>query len=405
VIAGAVAGSNSVVEEVTRLMKLWGSSIDPHSAWLIDRGMRTLSVRMERHNLNGMALATWASTHPAIARVHYPGLASHPDHELAKRLLGGYGGMLGLELAGGSAATERMLGRLQLIAHAPSLAGVESLVSNPTDVAPGARPRGRAAMGIPTDSSASAADSRTPRTSSPTWSRRWMAGVIRFAHVFKSYPNGALALKDVSFAINKGEFVFLTGHSGAGKSTILKMLFAEQRPSSGDVRVANYAVQTMRGDDIPKLRRKLGIVFQDFRLLEDRTASENVAFALEVTGARRDIAAARVMRVLTQVGLAAKARAYPRELSGGEQQRVAIARALVNDPAILVADEPTGNLDERATRGVFQLLREINTSGTIVVMATHDLDLVRQTTYRTIEMREGAVVYDSAADEKPDELS
>jgi cell division transport system ATP-binding protein len=229
--------------------------------------------------------------------------------------------------------------------------------------------------------------------------------VIRFAHVFKSYPNGALALKDVSFAINKGEFVFLTGHSGAGKSTILKMLFAEQRPSSGDVRVANYAVQTMRGEDVPKLRRKLGIVFQDFRLLEDRTASENVAFALEVTGARRDTIPARVMRVLTQVGLAAKARAYPRELSGGEQQRVAIARALVNDPSILLADEPTGNLDERATRGVFQLLREINTSGTIVVMATHDLDLVRQTTYRTIEMREGAVVYDSAADEKADELT
>ena len=229
--------------------------------------------------------------------------------------------------------------------------------------------------------------------------------MIRFAHVFKSYPNGALALKDVSFAINKGEFVFLTGHSGAGKSTILKMLFAEQRPSSGDVRVANHAVQTMKGDDIPKLRRKLGIVFQDFRLLEDRSASENVAFALEVTGARRDTIPARVMRVLTQVGLSAKSRAYPRELSGGEQQRVAIARALVNDPAILVADEPTGNLDERATRGVFQLLREINTSGTIVVMATHDLDLVRQTTYRTIEMREGAVVYDSAADEKPDELT
>lgn len=229
--------------------------------------------------------------------------------------------------------------------------------------------------------------------------------MIRFAHVFKSYPNGALALKDVSFAINKGEFVFLTGHSGAGKSTILKMLFAEQRPSSGDVRVANYAVQSMRGEDIPKLRRRLGIVFQDFRLLEDRSASENVAFALEVTGARRDTIPARVMRVLTQVGLAAKARAYPRELSGGEQQRVAIARALVNDPSILVADEPTGNLDERATRGVFQLLREINTSGTIVVMATHDLDLVRQTTYRTIEMREGTVVYDSVADEKVDELS
>jgi len=150
VIACAVAGSNSVIEEVTRLMKLWGSSLDPHSAWLIDRGMRTLSVRMERHNLNGMALATWASAHPAIARVHYPGLASHPDHALAKRLLGGYGGMLGLELAGGSAATERMLERLQLIAHAPSLAGVESLVSEPRLTSHRALgPEGRAAMGIP----------------------------------------------------------------------------------------------------------------------------------------------------------------------------------------------------------------------------------------------------------------
>lgn len=223
--------------------------------------------------------------------------------------------------------------------------------------------------------------------------------MIRFHGVFKTYPNGALALKDVSFQVGKGEFVFLTGHSGAGKSTILKMLFAEQRPSNGDVRVANFAVHSMAAAEIPRLRRKLGIVFQDFRLLEDRTASENVAFALEVTGARRDTIPARVMRVLTQVGLAAKARAYPRELSGGEQQRVAIARALVNDPAILIADEPTGNLDERATRGVFQLLREINAAGTVVVMATHDLDLVRQTNYRTIELRDGSVVYDSAADE------
>ncbi len=223
--------------------------------------------------------------------------------------------------------------------------------------------------------------------------------MIRFHGVFKTYPNGALALKDVTFHVGKGEFVFLTGHSGAGKSTILKMLFAEQRPSNGDVRVANFSVHNMASSEIPRLRRKLGIVFQDFRLLEDRTASENVAFALEVTGARHDTIPARVMRVLTQVGLAAKARAYPRELSGGEQQRVAIARALVNDPAVLIADEPTGNLDERATRGVFQLLREINAAGTVVVMATHDLDLVRQANYRTIELRDGSVVYDSAADE------
>jgi cell division transport system ATP-binding protein len=206
----------------------------------------------------------------------------------------------------------------------------------------------------------------------------------------------------VSFRVGKGEFVFLTGHSGAGKSTIMKLLFAEQRPTSGEVRVSGYDVSTVRADEIPRLRRRLGVVFQDFRLLEDRTAAENIAFALEVTGARGDTIAARVMRVLTQVGLHAKSRAYPRELSGGEQQRVAIARALVNDPAILVADEPTGNLDERATRGVFQLLRDINEGGTVVVMATHDLDLVRQANYRTIEMRDGMVAYDSAQDDVDD---
>jgi cell division transport system ATP-binding protein len=223
--------------------------------------------------------------------------------------------------------------------------------------------------------------------------------VIRFHNVFKSFPNGALALKDVSFHVSKGEFVFLTGHSGAGKSTILKLLFGEQRPSQGDVRVSGFSVSELRQHEVPKLRRRLGVVFQDFRLLEDRTAAENVAFALEVTGARRDTIPARTMRVLTQVGLGAKSRAYPRELSGGEQQRVAIARALVNDPTILLADEPTGNLDERATRGVFQLLREINAGGTVVVMATHDLDLVRQTNYRNIELREGAIAYDSAVDD------
>jgi len=227
--------------------------------------------------------------------------------------------------------------------------------------------------------------------------------VIRFHNVFKSFPNGALALKDVTFHVSKGEFVFLTGHSGAGKSTIMKLLFAEQRPSQGDVRVSGFTVSSIGKGEIPRLRRRLGVIFQDFRLLEDRTASENVAFALEVTGARRDTIPARVMRVLTQVGLAAKGRAYPRELSGGEQQRVAIARALVNDPAILLADEPTGNLDERATRGVFQLLREINAGGTVVVMATHDLDLVRQAPYRTIERRDGSVVYDSAEDEPQEE--
>jgi cell division transport system ATP-binding protein len=176
-------------------------------------------------------------------------------------------------------------------------------------------------------------------------------------------------------------------------------MYGELRPSSGDVRVSGFNIGDLAVAEIPRLRRRLGIVFQDFRLLEDRTSEENVAFALEVTGARADSIPARVMRVLTQVGLAAKAHAYPQELSGGEQQRVAIARALVNDPTIIVADEPTGNLDERATRGVFQLIREINAGGTCVVMATHDLDLVKQTTYRTIEMREGAVVFDSGEED------
>ena len=211
-----------------------------------------------------------------------------------------------------------------------------------------------------------------------------------------AYPRGGMALKDLTFRVAKGEFAFLTGHSGAGKSTVLKLIYGDLRPSEGEVRVSGFSVGEITKHEVPRLRRRLGIVFQDFGLLQDRTAEENVAFALEVTGARLDSIAAKVTRVLTQVGLASKARSYPTELSGGEQQRVAIARALVNDPPILLADEPTGNLDERATRGVFQLLRDIHAGGTCVVMATHDLDLVRQTTHRVIELREGAVVYDSA---------
>jgi len=222
--------------------------------------------------------------------------------------------------------------------------------------------------------------------------------VINFAKVFKAYPKGVFALRDVTFRVAKGEFVFLTGHSGAGKSTVLRLVYVGELPTEGEVRVSGHPTQKLNKRDIPRLRRRIGIVFQDFRLLADRTAEENVAFALEVTGARRDLVGPKVARVLAQVGLAAKARAFPHELSGGEQQRVAIARALVNDPFVLLADEPTGNLDERAMRGVFQLLREINANGTAVVMATHNLDLVRQATYRTIELEAGAVVYDSADD-------
>jgi cell division transport system ATP-binding protein len=227
--------------------------------------------------------------------------------------------------------------------------------------------------------------------------------VIRFTHVTKTYPNGAGALRDVSFHAPKGQFLFLTGHSGAGKSTILSLISAHETPTSGEVRVAGLTVHTLKSREIPRLRRRLGIVFQDFRLLEYRTAEENVAFALEVTGVPQRVIPPRAIRALTQVGLAGRARAYPKELSGGEQQRVAIARALVNDPPIILADEPTGNLDERAARGVFQLLRDINAGGTSVIMATHNLELVRQTNYRVLELKQGQIVYDSA--EEPPEAA
>ena len=223
--------------------------------------------------------------------------------------------------------------------------------------------------------------------------------MIRFDHVTKVYPRaaiGASALTNVSFFIAKGEFVFLTGPSGAGKSTILKLLYMDERPTSGEVRVSGYSSHQIKHGEVAKLRRRLGIVFQDFRLLEDRTAEQNVAFALQVIGTPAASIPGKVSRALTQVGLASKATALPKELSGGEQQRVAFARALVNDPFVLIADEPTGNLDDRATRGIFQLLREINASGTAVLMATHNLELVRSSDYRTIELNHGEIVFDSA---------
>ena len=220
--------------------------------------------------------------------------------------------------------------------------------------------------------------------------------MIRLTEVAKEYPRSGVALSHVSFQVRKGEFVFLTGPSGSGKTTILKLLYMDDRPTKGEVWINGVSSNTASGRDITLLRRRIGIVFQDFRLLEDRSAEANVRFALEVTGAPKANIRPKVARVLTQVGLASKALNFPRELSGGEQQRVAIARALVNDPFVLIADEPTGNLDERATRSVFQLLRDINAAGTAVIMATHDLDLVRRSNYRTIELNHGRIVFDSA---------
>ncbi|HEV2130109.1 MAG TPA: cell division ATP-binding protein FtsE [Longimicrobiaceae bacterium] len=221
--------------------------------------------------------------------------------------------------------------------------------------------------------------------------------MIKLDSVSKEYPRSGSVLKEVSFHIPKGELVFLTGHSGAGKSTILRLIQMADVPSAGEVRVSGFSSRRLRRREIPYLRRKVGMVFQDFRLLPARTAEENIAFALEVTGTRRAAIAQKVGRLMAQVGLAAKARSYPEELSGGERQRVAIARALANDPLVLLADEPTGNVDEWSARGIFQLFREINASGMTVLMATHDLDLVRShPQFRVLELSAGELVYDSA---------
>jgi cell division transport system ATP-binding protein len=221
--------------------------------------------------------------------------------------------------------------------------------------------------------------------------------MIKLIDVSKEYSRGGAALDGVTFEIRKGEFCFLTGHSGAGKSTIMRLIHMADRPTRGEVRVAGFRSATIQPREIAMLRRKIGYVFQDFRLLPDRSSSANIAFALEVTGARPAVIRSKVGRLLSQVGLAAKAEALPAELSGGEQQRVAVARALVNDPLVLLADEPTGNLDERATWGIFDLFREINLAGTAVLFATHNLDLVRRNPgIRVIELDHGTIVFDSA---------
>jgi cell division transport system ATP-binding protein len=225
--------------------------------------------------------------------------------------------------------------------------------------------------------------------------------MIRLHSIYKEYGRGGAALNGVSFALKKGEFCFLTGHSGAGKSTVMRLIHMAERPTRGEVRVAGHSSATIRPREIAMLRRKIGYVFQDFRLLQDRSASANIAFALEVTGARRTVIRTKVGRLLSQVGLAAKAESLPSELSGGEQQRVAVARALAHDPLVLLADEPTGNLDERAMFGIFDLFREINTNGTAVLFATHNLDLVRRNPgFRVIELENGKVVFDSSTEKR-----
>lgn len=222
--------------------------------------------------------------------------------------------------------------------------------------------------------------------------------MIKLTNVSREYSKRGYALRDVSLQLGKGEFAFLTGHSGSGKSTTLRLIHMVDRPTSGEVLVSGYSSARLSDRELWKVRRRVGFVFQDFRLLPGRTAQENVGFALEVTGAPRREIRPRSQRLLSQVGLSSKLGALVHELSGGEQQRVAIARALVNEPLLLLADEPTGNLDERATRGVMDIFWDINARGTAVLMATHDLDLVRKYPHvRVMELNEGHLVYDSAA--------
>lgn len=220
--------------------------------------------------------------------------------------------------------------------------------------------------------------------------------MIKLTNVSKEYPRRGSALRDVSLHLKKGEFAFLTGHSGSGKSTTMRLVHMSDRPTQGEVRVTGFSSDSVTQRHIWKVRRRVGFIFQDFRLLPGRTAQENVAFVLEVTGTPRSAIAPKAQRLLSQVGLSTKAGAYVNELSGGEQQRVAIARALANDPYVLLADEPTGNLDDRATRGVLDLFWDINAKGMAVLMATHDLELVRRYPHaRVFELDHGELVYDS----------
>ena len=218
--------------------------------------------------------------------------------------------------------------------------------------------------------------------------------MIEFRNVHKVYDNGSVALEDVSIHIEKGEFVLVCGHSGAGKSTFIKLLSHEVTPDSGTVIVNDVDVTRIKSSKVPYLRRKLGIVFQDFRLLPSKTVFENIAFALEVIEEKPKVIRDKVLNVLELVGLSDKANDLPQDLSGGEQQRVAIARAIVNKPLVLIADEPTGNLDPQTSRDISDLFKAINNSGTTVVMVTHDMDMVSYLNKRVIALEGGRVVSD-----------
>ena len=218
--------------------------------------------------------------------------------------------------------------------------------------------------------------------------------MIEFTDVVKSYVQGNTALQGVSMQIEDGEFVFLVGPSGSGKSTIIRMITGELKPTSGSVHVNGYSLNRIRKKEIPFMRRTVGVVFQDFRLIPSKTVYENVAFAMRVIGARNREIRERVPYVLDLVGLESKGSRYPGELSGGEQQRLAIARALVNNPSTIIADEPTGNLDPARAFEIMTLLQEINKLGTTVLVVTHAKDLVEQFSHRVIAIDDGLIVSD-----------
>lgn len=218
--------------------------------------------------------------------------------------------------------------------------------------------------------------------------------LIRIRDVKKTYKTGTTAIYDLDLTIKKGEFVFIIGSTGCGKSTLIKMLYREEKPTSGKILVGGLDVGKIRNRKVYKLRRKIGVVFQNYQLLPNSTAYENVAFALEVLGLPKDEIHIKVMKVLDLVGLKSKAKQYPNNLSGGEQQRVAIARAIVNGPKILICDEPTGNLDPKTSLEIMDVLEAINELGTTIIMVTHDIDIVEKLKKRVVLLDSGRIVKD-----------
>jgi len=217
---------------------------------------------------------------------------------------------------------------------------------------------------------------------------------IKMKNVKKQYKNGVTAIHDMDLSIEKGDFVFIIGSTGCGKSTLIKMIYREEKPTSGKILVGGIDVAKLRNGKVYKLRRKLGVVFQDFKLLYKSTVYENVAFALEVFGLPKSEIHSKVLKVLELVGLKNKAKQYPTQLSGGEQQRVAIARAIVNGPKLLICDEPTGNLDEKTSMEIMTVLEEINKLGTTIIMVTHDTEIVDKMKKRTILLDSGRILKD-----------